>query len=224
MVLRPCDMKSAIELLDDPNCRIAPLVRRLVLKEFGIFYYLPTEEIPLLMALLPSVKTLRLSNFVLRNPSLDATLFEHFQGITHLEVDTLKTRDFSQLLDILCGFPLLESISFSGCDYHRDLSGSPNYLPQLILESASSLRVHLHRLDSFYLNDIGRWLFAQSAPIRLQTFRCVVGDTVALPTSKKLFREYGGTIERLQLQFPHPSMSHVTSIERRYLFQTMFSF
>jgi hypothetical protein len=150
------------------------------------------------MALLPSVRTLRLEDLMLNDSRLgvDLTdLLKQLQSIKELELYDITTDCPSQLLDIICSFSLLESLSVDSCS----LVDSPSLprVPQLALQSGGPLYVHYTPVcGSDY---IVQWLLAQNVPIALRSFDYFVPDRGIVDGFHRLLRLSGGSVEWLKV-------------------------
>jgi hypothetical protein len=210
LVVRPRDFPSVVDFLES-SCHIATSIRLLSLKHMDIVPTgIATEDgvvmlhLPLLMSLLPSVHTVRFSQFHFPRLSTKhrSEFFINFQDIKNVELDEVTTYTLDELLDIIGAFPSLESVNLSRCvqSSHHNLNFSKFTI-------TSRLRVHI--FEQRFETGLVKWLLKQDKNLLLKSLHYNIPDITAKCALQELLGKTGQSLEyfHIAMSYGRPYLS-----------------
>ena len=195
VVLAPRDFSAFISFIERPSNSISHFVQWLVLDDVGnsLGHEYTRTNISRLKLYLPSVRSLQLTNVNLKSNILE-TIISTFFEIKELGLHLMAFDKFSDFVDLVCSFPLLESLSINQVKW---------------LHSTTPASPHIRRLPPFFSMrfldlcdsnavDVAEWLFAQDS---MPTVEILHFDTHRYEPNhavRRIIESSGPTIRHLQ--------------------------
>jgi hypothetical protein len=207
-VVRPRDFPSIIDYLDSSSCHIRPFIRLLILKRMdAVQGGMATEDgivmlhLPVLMSLLPSVQTIRFSEF--RFPRLGlkhrSEFFNNFRDIKNVELFGIVIDTVDELIDIIGAFASLETLTLSGCWLRR--YDKPSFSK---LANTSRLRIHIfEQRPQTSSRCFVQWLLKQDKIPVLKSLQYKIADVETKYELQELLYKAGQSLEYFHVDIPY---------------------